>query len=231
MKIVEINSVNVGSTGNIMIQIAETAREKGMEVLTCCPKSRTNVKKNVENQLLFGNRWSRNVHILLAKYTGFQNCFSIVSTFRFLRKVKAYQPDLLHLHNLHGNYINLPILFHYIKKYDIPVLWTLHDCWAFTGQCPYFTMVKCEKWKTGCYNCPQINIYPSSKVDRTKIMWRLKKKWFTGVKNMIIITPSKWLADLVKQSYLKEYPVKVINNGIDLDVFKPTPSDFKEKVK
>ncbi len=229
MKILEINSTNYGSTGNIMLQIADTARRKGHTVITCCPASRENKKKSVENQWLIGNRFSRNVHLKLFEYTGFNGCFSLVSTFTFLHKVKKFKPDIIHLHNLHNCYINLPMLFKYIKKQKIKAIWTLHDCWTFTGQCPHFDLAKCDKWKNGCHDCPQINVYPSSKVDRTRTMWKLKRKWFTGVQNMTIITPSEWLANLVRQSYLKEYPIKVINNGIDLNVFKPTKSDFRQK--
>ena len=144
--------------------------------------------------------------------------------------MEKIKPDLVHCHNLHGWYLNLPLFFRYIKKHHIPVVWTLHDCWALTGQCPHFTISKCEKWKTGCHDCPYPhNEYPQTIVDRSKEMWNLKKKWFTGVENMTIVTPSQWLADLVKQSYLKEYPVQVINNGIDLTVFKPTESTFRAK--
>ncbi len=229
MKIVGINAVNTGSTGNIMLQIADEARKSGMEVLICVPKSRSNMKKKCEGQFQFGDCMTRNLHILLAKFTGFQDCFSVIATSHLLKRITAFEPDVIHLHNLHGNYINLPMIFHYIVKHNIPVVWTLHDCWSFTGQCPYFTMIKCKKWKTGCHECPQIDKYPSSRVDRTKIMWKLKRKWFSGVKKMTIVTPSGWLASLVKESYLKEYPVMVINNGIDLDIFKPTASDVREK--
>lgn len=228
MKILEINSSNYSSTGNIMTQIAETAREKGHTVITCCPKSRSNLKKPVKNQVLIGNILTRNLHIELAKLTGLNGCFSIISTLSFLEEVKKFNPDLIHLHNLHNCYINLPLLFRYIKKNNIKVIWTLHDCWAFTGQCPYFTLVNCDKWQTGCYDCPSFREYPQSMVDRTKTMWKLKKKWFTGVENMTIVTPSQWLADLAKRSYLSEYPVKVIHNGIDLTIFKPTENDFRQ---
>lgn len=229
MKIYEFNSCNYGSTGNIMLQIADAASESGYQVYTCVPKSKSNSKKDCQNQIFIGNRLSRNVHLLLSKWTGLNGCFSVLSTLSFLRKIDRNRPNLIHLHNLHNSYINLPLLFRYIKKYRIPVVWTLHDCWSFTGQCPHFTLVKCDKWKTGCHECPSYREYPHSQVDRTKTMWKLKKKWFIGVENLTIVTPSQWLADLVKQSYLKEYSVKVINNGIDLDVFKPTPSNFREK--
>ncbi len=229
MNIIEINSSNQGSTGNIMLQIADLARIHGHKVLTCCPMSRDNKKKQVEQQLLIGNRFSRNIHIKLFELTGFNGCFSIISTWRFLIKVKQFKPDIIHLHNLHNCYINLPMLFNYIKKHKLKTIWTLHDCWSFTGQCPHFALAKCDKWKKGCYNCSQISVYPASKVDRTQTMWRLKQKWFTGVEDMTIVTPSEWLAGLVRQSFLKKYMVKVINNGIDLDVFKPTESNFRQK--
>lgn len=229
MRILEINSTNYGSTGNIMLQIADTARSKGHTVITCCPASRDNKRKSIENQWLIGSRFSRNVHLKLFEYTGFNGCFSLLSTFTFLHKLKRFKPDIIHLHNLHNCYINLPLLFRYIKKHRIKTIWTLHDCWSFTGQCPYFDLAKCDKWKNGCHDCPQINVYPSSKVDRTRTMWKLKQKWFTGIQDMTIVTPSEWLGGLVQQSYLKGYPIKVINNGIDLNVFKPTESDFRQK--
>lgn len=228
LSILQINAVNFGSTGKIMLQISKKGEEKGYSSIVACPKSRENTQHSPKNQVFIGSRFSRNLHRLVAKYVGLQDCFSLFSTAVFLRKVNKIKPNLLQLHNLHGCYINLPLLFRYIKRKEIPVVWTLHDCWAFTGQCPYFTIVKCDKWKTGCYGCCQYKQYPASNVDLTKRMWKLKRKWFTGVENMTIVTPSQWLADLVKESYLKDYPVKVIHNGIDLSVFKPTESKFRE---
>lgn len=229
MRVLQINSCNFGSTGNIMLGIAQLAKNENCECVVCVPMRRDNCTKEVDDQIFIGNRISRNIHLKLSETTGYNGCFSYLSTKRFINKIDQYKPDVIHLHNLHNCYINLPMLFNYIKKHNIPVVWTLHDCWAMTGQCPHFTMVKCDKWKTGCYDCPQYRQYPASYVDRTKVMWDLKKKWFTGVQNMTIVTPSQWLADLVKESFLGEYPIKVINNGIDLNVFKPTKNNFKEK--
>lgn len=229
MKVLQINSCNFGSTGNIMLGIASLIDTEGEDCCVCVPNQRDNLKKIVEKQFLIGDRISRNIHLKLSKMTGYNGCFSFLATKRFLKDLDNYKPDIIHLHNLHNCYINLSLLFNYIKKHNISVVWTLHDCWAFTGQCPHFTMIKCDKWKTGCHHCPQHRQYPASYVDRTKTMWKLKKKWFTGVQNMTIVTPSQWLADLVKESFLAEYPVRVINNGIDLSVFKPTESNFREK--
>ena len=212
-----------------MLGIAQLVKKEEHECVVCVPMRRDNCTKKVKDQIFIGNRISRNIHLKLSQITGYNGCFSYLSTKRFIKKIDEYKPDVIHLHNLHNCYINLPMLFNYIKKHNIPVVWTLHDCWAFTGQCPHFTMVKCDGWKTGCNNCPQYRQYPASYVDRTKMMWKLKKKWFTGVQNMTIVTPSQWLADLVNESFLAEYPIKVINNGIDLSVFKPTENDFREK--
>lgn len=225
MRIVQINGGAKGSTGKIMMGIAEVARAQGHEVMCASPITTTNRDASEDcGYYRIGTFNSRRLNVALARITGFNGCFAWFETYKLLKKIDEFKPDIIHLHNLHDSYINLPMLFSYIKKHNVPTVWTLHDCWAFTGQCPHFTMVKCDKWKTGCYGCPQYKAYPSSLYDNTKRMWQLKKKWFTGVKNMTIVTPSEWLANLVNESYLKEYPIKVINNGIDLNVFKPTPS-------
>lgn len=212
-----------------MMQIANIANESGDSVITSCGYYRNKSLKSSTKHYQIGCYVSKAIDIFLSKTTGLVGFFSILPTALFLSKIKRYQPDIIHLHNLHGWYINLPMLFNYIKKHNIRVVWTLHDCWAFTGQCPHFTIAKCDKWKTGCHNCPQYRLYPGSYVDRTKTMYNHKKKWFTGVQDLTIVTPSQWLANLVKESYLKDYPVKVINNGIDLSVFRHTASDFRDK--
>ena len=229
MNIVQINSCNYGSTGKIMLQTAYLAIKENHKCVIACPDSRENRKKKIGIQIFVSNRFWRNVHLKLAFYLGLNGCFSYFDTKKFINKLKKMNPDVIHLHNLHNCYINLKLLFNFIKKHKIKTVWTLHDCWAFTGHCPHFLMADCYKWKTGCYNCPKYKEYPQSYVDNSKFMYKFKKKWFTGVDNLTIVTPSKWLGDLVKQSFLKDYPVKVINNGIDLSVFKPTESDFRKK--
>jgi putative colanic acid biosynthesis glycosyltransferase len=214
-----------------MLSVADVARTFGHTTNTVCPQGRSMRKNMPKEHIFMSNIIEKNIHLVLSKITGFNGCFSYFGTYNLLKWIDKRQPDIIHLHNLHGWYINLPMLFKYIKEHNIRVVWTLHDCWSFTGQCPHFTMIKCDKWKTGCYECPQYREYPEAYVDRTKTMYKLKKKWFTGVQDLTIVTPSEWLAGLVKQSYLKEYPVKVINNGIDLDIFKPAASDFREKYK
>lgn len=230
MRIVQINGGAKGSTGKIMRGIADVARTQGHEVMCASPITTTNRDAGEDcGYYRIGTFNSRRVNVALARITGFNGCFAWFETYKLLKKIDEFKPDIIHLHNLHDSYINLPMLFSYIKKHNVPTVWTLHDCWAFTGQCPHFTIVKCDKWKVGCHNCPQYKEYPASLYDNTKKMWQLKKKWFTGVKNMTIVTPSEWLAGLARESCLKQYPIEVINNGIDLNVFKPTHSNFRKQ--
>ena len=224
--VISINLGNFGSTGMIMKNIQYKAKANGYHMINAYPASLKSRQNQDDIHICSELTWK--ISRKLGKITGLNGCFAYFSTKRFLHRFNKIKPDILHLHNLHNGYINLPILFKYIKKSNISVVWTLHDCWSFTGQCPHFEMIKCNKWRKGCYNCPQYLNYPAANVDRTRIMWKLKRKWFTGIRNMTIITPSQWLADLVKQSYLKDYPVNIINNGIDLNIFKPTPSDFRK---
>ncbi len=186
-------------------------------------------KANSSYHIFIGNRLNRNIHLLLGKMTGFMGCFSWLATKKFLSTISNIKPDIIHLHNLHNGYINLPMLFSYIKKNNIKVVWTLHDCWAFTAQCPHFTIARCEKWKNQCHHCPQYKSYPQTLIDCTRRMYKLKRKWFTGIKSMTIVTPSNWLSNLVKQSFLKDYSTKVLQNGIDLNIFKPIQSDFRKE--
>ena len=230
MRIVQINGGAKGSTGKIMMGIAEVARAQGHEVMCASPITTTNRDAGEDcGYYRIGTFNSRRVNVALARITGFNGCFAWLETYKLLKKIDEFKPDIIHLHNLHDSYINLSMLFSYIKKHNVPTVWTLHDCWTFTGQCPHFTIVKCDKWKAGCHNCPQYKEYPASLYDNTKKMWQLKKKWFTGVKNMTIVTPSEWLAGLARESYLKQYPIEVIHNGIDLNVFRPTHSNFREQ--
>lgn len=227
MRLLEVNSVPYGSTGKIMFSIADLAENKGMQAL--CFTGFSWHKSDNKNWRLIGSLPEKTFHMYMDRLTGLHGCFSFFSTLRFLRNIKKFSPDIIHMHNLHGWYINFPLFFRFIKKHNIPIVWTLHDCWAMTGHCPHFSMINCDKWKNGCCNCPLYKEYPKSIFDTSKIMYRLKSGWFTGIKNMTIVTPSEWLSGIIKQSFLNEYPVEVINNGIDLEIFKPTKSDLRKR--
>lgn len=226
--IVSINWANVGSTGRIVRGVSALAEAEGCRTYFAYPKSR-NLLPPEENDIVISGIAAKFLSRRLAYLTGLNGCVSWFSTRRLLHRLDRLQPDVLHLHNLHDSYINLPMLFRYIKRHSIKVVWTLHDCWSFTGHCPHFVLRGCDRWKTGCGHCPQLGAYPAIAFDTTAWLWRKKKEWFNGVKDLTIVTPSAWLAELVKQSYLKDYPVEVIHNGIDLRTFRPTPSAFRRE--
>jgi glycosyltransferase involved in cell wall biosynthesis len=144
--------------------------------------------------------------------------------------LEDYKPDIVHVHLLHGYYINYKMLFDYFKKNNIRVFWTMHDCWAFTGHCPCYTHVQCYKWKEYCHDCVQKKQHPKSYfVDRSRRNFEDKKNAFTGVSNMTIITPSNWLKEEIQKSFLNEYNITVIPNGVDLSIFHPTDNYFRKK--
>ena len=226
MKLLEINSVPYGSTATISLSIAKLAREEGMEAMVAFGYSYHPVKEDYEK---IGGYWNKAIHLMLSRLTGLHGVYSYFATYRLIKKIKYYNPDIIHIHNLHGWYINIPMLISYINRNNIRVVWTLHDCWALTGHCPHFDMIGCEKWKSECHNCPIHRSYPKTYIDGSRMMHRLKKKWFGGINNLTIVTPSKWLQKQVSQSYLKDKICLVINNGINLDVFHPIKSDFRNK--
>lgn len=228
MKILQINSVcGIGSTGRIATDIHNILIKQGHESYIAYGR---NLPKNCDNTIRIGTIIGNYIHVAKTRIFDKHGFGSILATKKLINKIKDINPDIIHLHNIHGYYINIKILFNYLKLANKPVVWTLHDCWSFTGHCAYFDYVGCEKWKSGCYSCPEKKAYPRSLiVDNSIHNFKIKKKIFTGVKNLTIVTPSQWLANLVQKSFLNEYPVKIINNGINLNIFKPNKSDFRKK--
>ena len=225
-----INSVcGIRSTGRICTDIASELEAQGHQVKIAY--GRENVPEQFQRYAVrIGNDLDMRLHGVKARLLDASGFGSKSATKRFIKWVKDYDPDVIHLHNIHGYYINLEILFNYLKNSGKPVVWTLHDCWAFTGHCAYFDFAGCEKWKTGCYGCPLKKSYPSSiLIDRSKKNYIQKRRLFTTLSNMTVVTPSQWLAGLVKKSYLGKYNIRVINNGIDTEVFKPTLGNFRQK--
>lgn len=176
-----------------------------------------------------GNFYDVLSHVLLTRFTD-RHCFgSKNATKKLITEIKRINPDLIHLHHLHGYYVNIEILFSFLKEFKKPVVWTFHDCWSFTGHCAHFDFIECNKWVTQCYECPQIKEYPSSFYDRSKQNYIDKKKIFNSLDNLTIVSVSNWLQRLVKKSFLSSLPNLVIHNGINLDIFKPVSSLFKDK--
>ena len=225
-----INSVcGIRSTGRICTDIADALEKQGHEVKIAY--GRFDVPEQYKKYAVkIGNQLGVYFHAGEALLMDNSGMLSKNVTVKFIEWVKEYNPDVIHLHNIHGYYIHVPTLFNYLKECNKKILWTLHDCWSFTGHCAYFDFVDCKKWKTGCFSCELKHEYPPSVLlDKSKENYLVKKNMFTGISNMTLITPSKWLADLVKESYLKEYDVKVIHNQINYNVFYPVASDLKEK--
>lgn len=226
-KILQINIVcGTGSTGRIVVDIGKTIEKENMESYIAYGYGKT----NLNNTIKIGTTIEYYIHNILSRIFGTQGRFSYFATKRFLKKVDKIKPDIIHLHNLHGNYINYKVLFKYIKMKKIPVVWTLHDCWPFTGKCVYFDYIQCNKWQKGCYNCENLKEYPKNYIDNSKKEYKSKKETFTNIKNMTIISPSKWLGENIKESFIGQYKIKVINNGIDLDKFKYIENNYKEKL-
>ena len=228
MKVFFINAVPYGSTGKIMFSLSELLQQNGGD--SVCATGFSWHKCDKKEHFGIGSFWSKSFHMFMSRIFGNHGCYSLITTKRLIKKIKDFAPDIIHLHNIHGWYLHIPTLFGFLKKSGLPVIWTLHDCWSFTGGCSHFTFCKCQKWMGGCDGCDNLKEYPiSSKIDKTKKMWRIKRECFCGLDNLTIVTPSQWLGNLVKRSYLKDYPVSVINNGINLDVFKPIASHFRNK--
>ena len=231
MKVLMINSVcGIRSTGRICTDLADVLAENGYEVKIAYGRE-TVPDKYQKYAVRIGTDIDNKIHAIQTRLFDTHGFGSKKATADFLKWADKYDPDILHLHNIHGYYINVEMLFDWIKsRPQMKVIWTLHDCWAFTGHCAYFTAANCDKWKTQCKCCPQLKSYPTCNFNgNVEDNYNRKKSAFTGVKNMTLVTPSKWLAGLVKESFLKDYPVEVINNGIDTSIFKPTPSDFRKK--
>ena len=219
MRVLEINSCVNGSTGSIIKAIKNYLDKMNDECITSSRKDFSKRKLAPNNHIFIGNILSKHFDNKLAYFTGKEGHFTKLSTFFFRRKIDKFDPDIIHLHNLHANYINLEMLFRYIKKNKIKVVWTLHDCWSFTGHCPHFEMQKCYLWKHECRNCTLFRDYPASRIDNSTYMYNEKKRIFRGVEGLTIVTPSEWLEKLVKKSFLSVYNTKVINNGIRIDSF------------
>lgn len=230
MKILMINSVcGIGSTGRICTDLATELEKNGYEVKIAYGRGK--VPKQFEKYAVrIGTDLDVKLHGIKARIQDASGFGSKRVTDKFVQWIKYYDPDIIHLHNIHGYYINIESLFNYLKRCNKKIIWTIHDCWSFTGHCAYFDYANCDKWKFQCQKCEQKREYPRSSVlDRSKYNFILKKKLFTDIPNVTIIVPSKWLKELVKQSFLKEYPIKVIYNGIDVSVFRPLKSDIYKK--
>jgi glycosyltransferase involved in cell wall biosynthesis len=219
--LLQINiTANWGSTGKIAESIGLTAMKHGWESYIAFGRW-SNLSKS---QLIkIGGRLDKYFHFAEQRIFDNEGLCSRSATKKLIRQIKEIKPDVIQLHNIHDHYLNYQILFNYLNQTDIKVVWTFHDCWAFTGHCVHFVTANCMRWQTGCYECPMKGYYPKSFVDKSSRNYELKKNLFTANKNMHIVTVSEWLQSLVKQSFFKEKEICVINNGVDVELFHPIP--------
>ena len=224
MKLVQINTTcGVGSTGTICVEISKLLTDR-----------------KIENYILYSARtdgYALGISCANGRYTSLQALKSRLlgnygfhsrrATRRMIAALEKIRPDIVHIHNIHGHDCHFGMLFRYLREKHIKVVYTFHDCWAFTGYCPHFAMAKCDKWRSGCGGCPLYRQY-SWFFDKSAKNLAAKREALLGL-DLTVVTPSRWLADMVAASFLKDVPVKVIHNGIDLSVFKPTPSAFREE--
>lgn len=226
MKVIQINTYITGSTGKIAREIDDYL---GGDNLILYGKGFFS-SKNINYQNI-GIRFEQKLDHLLSKIIGISGCYSIIATLRAINVIKKYKPDVIHLHNLHGYYINLYLLLHYIKKKQILTILTLHDEFMFTGNCG--SAVPCEKWLDGCGNCEYIHEYPASYFfDWSSFLLKKKKSIFSDYQKLTIVTPSLWLANRVKRSILSNIKISTIANGIDTTLFSPKTVDkLREKLR
>lgn len=211
-------SANSGSTGRIAEEIGKRAIASGWQSVIAYGR----IARPSESELVkIGSKASFYGHLFESYLSDNHGLGSRGATKTLLKKIDEIKPDIIHLHNIHGYYISYKLLFEYLNKTPIPVIWTLHDCWSFTGHCSHFLSANCEKWMTGCYDCPKKAYYPKTLIDKSKRNFELKKRVIASNENLTIVPVCQWLADLVNQSMLKNANVRVIRNGIDLDVFRP----------
>lgn len=217
--LLQINvTANWGSTGRIAEAIGAAALAHGWDSYIAYGRYSNPSKSKL---IKIGNRWNPYINYLEQRIFDNEGLGARKATKEFVGLIEKIKPDVVQLHNIHDHYLNFKILFEYLNQKNIPVVWTFHDCWAFTGRCFHFVTKDCYRWKTGCYDCPLHYISPNTFLDRSREHWKLKKKLFQGYKNLTVACCSLWMADFVKGSFLKDKRIEVFRNGIDLNVFKP----------
>ena len=223
-KLLQINPVirvNT-STGRIMQEIGELAMQNGWECHIAYSKGRDGIRECRSDIVPVGNIWSTAWHGIETRLFDRHGLASSHATRQFVRKIEKISPDVVHIHNIHGYFLNYQILFDYLSKAGIPVVWTVHDCWLYTGHCYYYSFAGCDRWQTGCHHCPQKKEFPTSLFcDRSRRNFEDKKAAFTSMPldRMIIVPVSEWIRNEMRRSFLNAYPFRVIHNGINTDIF------------
>ncbi|MDY3266608.1 MAG: glycosyltransferase [Phocaeicola sp.] len=224
-RLLQINVVaNSGSTGRIAERIGSLAISNNWESFIAYGRW---ANKSDSKLIKIGNKFEIILHGINSILFDKHGLSSSIATQKLIKTIIKINPDIIHLHNIHGYYINYKILFEFLKQYNKPIIWTLHDCWAYTGHCVHYTAIGCCKWKVLCNKCPYSYSYPKALVDRSQKNYLEKKKAFTSINNLTIVTVSEWLKNEVKQSFLNKFDIKKIYNGIDTSIFHPCDNNVK----
>lgn len=229
MKILQINAVyGQGSTGTIVRDIEKMCEESGIECYVASPDKKV---LKAKHGYVIGNTLDHKIHALLSRIHGKQAYYSHIPTRNLIRWIDEIKPEIVHLHNLHSNYIHLNMLLHYLAERDIKTIVTLHDCWFITGGCFHYTAAGCNKWLTNCKNCPKKKEdTPAFFSKQSAKILADRKKFLLAIPHLYITGVSQWMANEALKTFLKDTPNYVITNGIDMEVFKPTPSDFRKRL-
>lgn len=230
MRVFQVNTVcGIKSTGRIAAEIGRMVEKDGGACRIGCG---ANFVPEEAARMAFKTLSvpKRRLYSLITRYFDADTCFNITGTRRLIREMERFGPDVVHLHNLHGGYLHAGTLFRYLKKKGVPVVWTLHDCWPFTGHCAYFDYSGCERWKTGCRDCPQQRSYPVCLgLDGSRRNYARKRRQFTSLDNLTMVVPCEWMKQPLSQSFMHKYPVRTIYNGVDLNSFRPVESDIRKR--
>lgn len=219
-KLIQINvTANWGSTGKISESIGACAIKNGWESYVAYGRYSNESQSHL---VRVGSSINTYWHYGMQRIFDNEGLCSKRATKRLIAEIKRIAPDIIQLHNIHDHYLNYQILFEYLNNTDIKVVWTFHDCWAFTGHCFHFVTKDCERWKTQCGSCPLRNEYPKTLLDRSVRNYTLKKSLFAANKNLTIVPCSEWMENFVRESFLNDKQILTIHNGVDLNVFAPT---------
>jgi glycosyltransferase involved in cell wall biosynthesis len=233
-KLLQINPVvrlNT-STGRIMKEIGELAMASGWESYVAYSGARDGMPAHSSKLVPVGDKLDLAVHAVATRLFDAHGLASKRGTRQFIERIKAIDPDVIHIHNIHGYFLNYPLLFNYLQESGKPVVWTIHDCWLYTGHCYYYSAAHCNKWQTGCGHCPQKRAFPASWLfDRSACNLSDKKRAFGALENLTIVPVSNWIRQEMASSILADKHFQVIHNGIDLETFRPEAADGEVPVE
>lgn len=229
-KLLQFNTtINCGSTGRLAEDLGQVAMKAGWESYIAYGRDS---RPSQSHAIKIGNKLTVFTHVLKTRLFD-RHCFgSYFATKKLIRKIDEIKPDVIQFQNIHGYYVNLEVLLSYIAEKNIPLIWSLHDCWSMTGHCSHFVSVGCEKWKTECYNCPLTKRYPNSwGIDASRRNYRDKKRLTNAVPSLTIVSGSEWLGNIAKESFNKNRDIRVIPDGIDTTIYSPKSNGKELRIK